>query len=446
MQCRDGVLSRYQLCEFGILDVQKCEECDGKRKCIDHVEIWRLHNVFGRNPNRGFGVKFSIKMIFETTEKAAFEYTENYFSLQILQNCTKRNPCLTIDNEMRETCDPMENDKVQLRRPTCVFPNPFLGTCHKVHCKLTEPHASSFKNNSDRRLEYFLSEYLLLLSIISLVITVLLFLFIPELRTSFSYYQINCYMTYLVSNLFLFISAGVGSVRVPCILSAVFLHFALLSSFMWMMVTGGFIMKRFHMLNRQIANAIIHGSTINKKHTLAHFLGHCLPAAFVLGCVVCDFWLIPGQISYGTAQFCWINSQRSLLRVFVIPSGILLALNVFIFVACFLCLIHFRLRNQSVSRHSYMVFVLVKLLIGSGVQWLLGVVVHFYPEEKILLYIFIVLVSAHGILILVCTLSQRVVRRFMANICWSTHDKIKTSVLRRTVAQAAGPALPPSAG
>ena len=58
-----------------------------------------------------------------------------------------------------------------------------------------------------------------------------------------------------------------------------------------------------------------------------------------------------------------------------------------------------------------------------------GVAGHVYREENVLLYMFVIFVSAHGVLILVST--QRVVRWSTVLIARSTQYKIKSSVARR---------------
>ena len=163
----------------------------------------------------------------------------------------------------------------------------------------------------------------------------------------------------------------------------------------------------------------------NGKHITSHVIGYALPAVFVLACMISDLGVSPGSMAYGQGSFCWIGSDKSLLTTFIIPSGILVFVNVFTFLGCCLLLFLFYAKNRLVSalslanRRSFMV--LFKLLIGSGIQWLFGVLSHFYPHDEIVLFIFILLVSIHGILVLVCTLFLRVVRRKIAQMVMSVY-------------------------
>ena len=63
-----------------------------------------------------------------------------------------------------------------------------------------------------------------------------------------------------------------------------------------------------------------------------------------------------------------------------------------------------------------MLFVLVKLLFGSGIQWLFGVLTYFYPNDVLVRFVFVVLVSVHGITILVTTLMLEIMRKKIANL------------------------------
>ena len=148
-----------------------------------------------------------------------------------------------------------------------------------------------------------------------------------------------------------------------------------------------------------------------KKMSISLFCGYGLPLLFVIFCASCDFLFQPGSVNYGNGLYCWINRERSLLTVFIIPTGILMIFNLISFFICFFYLICIFVKNGVTFNHSYMFFVASKLLLGSGIQWLFGVITHLYPTNAAVRLIFVLLVSSHGILVFASTLLQRVVRR-----------------------------------
>ena len=296
-----------------------------------------------------------------------------------------------------------------------------------------------------------LTTTLLTLSIFSLVITIALYQLIPELHSDYTYYQLNCYVTHLASNIFFFVcsSSFVSRRKVSCYVCAFILHYSLLSSFTWMLVTGFYVFYTFQLLNRQIGIAAAGNVRLLRSSCnlfASNLVGHGLPAMFVIICLLCDSWFLPGSVGYGrydyhidndvgndevdvdnvSDAFCWIHGEKGLLTVFIIPSGILLFFNLFIFLGCLYFLLHFHWRNGSgnnnnnnnsglsVTRKAQrrIVFALIKFLIGLGLQWLFGIAGHFWPEDPWIRYLFIVSVSAHGVLILVTTLMLKAVWRW----------------------------------
>ena len=277
--------------------------------------------------------------------------------------------------------------------------------------------------------EYFISEKLLIASMISISVTVFIYAITPELRSNFGYCQINYFCTYLASNVFLFNSVSAASVKSLCTVSAIILHYALLSSFSWMMLTSCFVFESFRSLNQISSQALPNSNSQSRnkaKYVIAHIFGHFIPAIFVFACVSGE------NIDYGNKRrFCWINGNKSLLVAFIIPTGSMFFTNLLVCLGSGVYFLKFYAENRMVAVFSlgsgWIIFVLVKMLIGSGAQWLLGVLVYFYPREKIIRYIFIVSVSIHGILILVTTLLLKVVRRKFASVAKSSIDKLFTT-------------------
>ena len=428
----------YQICDIKEAVLILCKNCSNS--CISEFNINNFQALYFFAQDIGYFFQgLSIGRFFQSSNMAILEHRKN-ITKTIALNCTKSYICPgkieTNITNYEDNCVDSSNDKL------CFYPYSLTGHCIQYPCEMLRENQCENPPNSpvckDRKniskLEYALSEYLLLLSVVSLIIIITMKLLMPELRSNFSYCEMNCYLIYLISNIFLFVSACAESVKTACILSAVVLHFALMSSFSWMVVIGSHILKALYYLNVHInvlgLNNPLSPVSICKKYVLPHILGHLVPAIFVTFCFICDLWLQPGLMSYGQGSFCWIDNTKGLLKMFIIPSGVLMLVNVLVFVVCVFFLAHFRMMNQSFPRDTHMVIILLKLLIGSGAQWLLGVAAHFYPENETLMFSFILLVSLHGFLILVSTLLQRGVRRKITFFAQLVKGKVASMVLK----------------
>ena len=277
--------------------------------------------------------------------------------------------------------------------------------------------------------EYVFSGHLLIASMISILVTILIYVSTPELRTNFGYHQMHYLGTYLASSVCLFVSANASSIQSLCIGSAVCLHYALLASFSWMTATSCFVLKGVLSLNRVSALSNTQSRAVVER-VVACIAGYLVPFVFTVGCAIFEFGIWPGSVGYGRGRraFCWINGRDSLLTVFIIPTGLILLINVLACLGNGIVFLHICLQNRSMPvcslGNGWTMFILAKMLIGSGGQWLLGVFIYFHPQEEIIRYIFIVLVSIHGILILITTLLLKVIRRKIVNVAKSILHKV----------------------
>ena len=335
-----------------------------------------------------------------------------------------------MGHEARLKCNSSDNN--------CMFPNPLLGECQIMPCPIKEScsnNSCQFPNLStvlQSRLssESSIATKSLLASIIALILTIILYKFIPDLQSNYAHFQLNCFFMHLASNICMFISANITSCESCCYLAALLLHFSLLSSFSWMMVTGFIIFHAFRSLNRQISSALpAPSNTGNPYKKFAYIVGHALPALFVGSCALSDSLIQPGSMGYGGNTFCWIQSHKGLFTTFIIPTSIIFSANIIIFIGCGVFLIMFHFHSGSLpttkKRQRLVMFAMLKLVIGLGIQWLFGIILHFYPENDALRYAFIISVSVHGILILVLTMMLKVVSRHIVGLCQKVIEKVK---------------------
>ena len=325
----------------------------------------------------------------------------------------------------------------------CIFPNPLRGECQKLPCSFYE---SCFYNGSCRSpnvttsiqsstkfsSESSIATKSLLASIIALILTILLYKIIPELQSNYTHFQLNCFLMLLATNICMFISATVTSCKPLCYLVATFLHFSLLSSFTWMMVTSFIILHAFRSLNRQISSAnaaqSIRGNS--SKKFVAYIVGHLLPALFVGSCGFTDSYIQSGTVGYGGDSFCWIQSTKSLMVTFVIPTSIIFSGNLLLLIECGIFLITFHSHSASLpdekKKQRLVMITMFKLVTGMVIQWLFGIMSHAYPENNAIWHVFIVSLSVHGILTLLSTMMLKVVRHYTMGLFEKVVAKVKT--------------------
>ena len=461
--CVDGKRLTYQICKDK--QYEACDFCgpgadpDADQKtgsCITRFSATFFHNFVGGK----FRSPFSLRMFFEAD---TLKTSISMGGPSVVSHCPQRasREC-SVDGGA--ACQGTQDRTT--RNGSCFYPNAFSNKCMEYPCSFSQLHRSaedqlvprpnetvlSFETGPQPRprerhpfWERFLSEKMLVVSMVCLGVTILLYLVVPELRTNFRYYQINCLATYLTSNCFTFVSNSVGAIQRLCVASAILLHFSLLSSFAWMMINAGFVLKSFHALNRRVGQAAQAAQADSRifgtqRFFLSHLFGHVIPALFVLFCVVVDFWWQPGSVAYGpkpsslssSSGFCWIHDAKGQLMVFVVPTSALLLLNVVIFAGCAGFLLYFHWRNRLTAVFSVVhlrtVLALVKLFLGLGTQWLFGVLSHFYPDNAFVSRTFVLLVSIHGVMILLSTMFLKVVRRRAYGFVERTCEKVKSFV------------------
>ena len=440
-RCNDSNWQTYQICKSMEDEFIRCD-CS-INKCLSEFSLNIFENTFTNAARQLFGNDFTLRILFEGSGVSTMEYENQQLSFNYFLVPFSCDVCIGNESCLHDPMTP--------RPEICFFPNPVVGKCLEYPCLKPPVNQSATQSatqsaiQSATHLENALTEYLLFSSIISLSATIIIILFLPELQTNYSYFQVNYYVTYLLSNIFLFISASVTSMPKLCMVSAILLHLSIMSSFAWMIVTGSFILRCLYLMNRHIGIVGPNGAAAPQKSLklfiISHVIGHFLPAFFILICILRDLWLEPGVMGYGQGSFCWIGDEKSIIFWFIIPTGILLSFNLIIFLGCTFFLTYFQLknRNANISQHVQTIFVLVKLLVGLGLQWSFGIAVRFYPENLFTRYIFIVSVSVHGVLILLCTLSQKVVRRKFTETCIETLQKAKSVFVSSGINNNVGP-------
>lgn len=208
------------------------------------------------------------------------------------------------------------------------------------------------------------------ISIPALLITIVTYLCIPELRTLPGKFVISLLTSLFSAEVLFLISRYVSPYTIQCVLVAVLMHYSFLASFFWMNVVSfdafcifsGFM--KFHIANQS-----------NKTLLPYSIYAWLSPLIIVTISLLLEYIPENKAVSpaYGKGA-CWITNGKCLLWVFGIPVIILLTLNIlaFIFISRGL-----RLEMKSSSRyllcyHNIHFQIFFKLSLVMGLTWILG--------------------------------------------------------------------------
>ena len=143
------------------------------------------------------------------------------------------------------------------------------------------------------------------------------------------------------------------------------------------------------------------------------FSGILVAAVFVLIFALRDHYGVFGS-DYGKSDICWLGTRNSKLFLFIVPFGVLLSFNVFLF----FIVAHRLYKNQKSSqrslgklgrkRQTQNILVCVKLSTLMGFSWLFGLLqIAVETETDIYAYFFVIFVSFQGLFICVSFLFKR---------------------------------------
>ncbi|XP_074658346.1 uncharacterized protein LOC141911257 [Tubulanus polymorphus] len=234
------------------------------------------------------------------------------------------------------------------------------------------------------------------LSFVSLVITVVIYLNIPDLRTLPGKLIINLCITLAVAQT-LHISSLVGvDNRLLCVSMAAVKHY------IWIVVFASMAAVSIHMF---LTFSTIRKLVDSPKTLLYYLLSVWLSPFLIVGpCVVLhntDTTQYSGAV-YGSPVTCWFSSSFALLMAFVLPIGIIDLVSIILFVAT-VCRIQRSFSAVSTSSSNAeqkrtTTFIFYRMALVTGVTWVVGFVASFVNNEY-LWYFFNLLNSSQGCLV-----------------------------------------------
>lgn len=139
----------------------------------------------------------------------------------------------------------------------------------------------------------------------------------------------------------------------------------------------------------------------------------CFPAVFVLIFGLLDHHGVFAT-DYGKSDICWLGTRESKLFLFIVPFGVLLLFNLFLF--SFVALRLYKNRKSSEQslgklarkQQTRNILVCIKLSTLMGFSWLFGLLqIAVEIETNIFAYLFVIFVSFQGLFICVAFLLKR---------------------------------------
>ena len=269
--------------------------------------------------------------------------------------------------------------------------------CVQTTINNTMIYTSRTKNDSVLGLITLVGFVLSLLSLSALIVTYSIF---QELRTLPGKNILALSISLFVAEFSWLCRLAFLGNETGCFIIAIVNHYSFLVSF-----TASSVIA-FHsclILGRQVSLKRSN-STNNRTFFIYSLITWGIPALFVLTSVLLDhFGLF--VTDYGRSDMCWLGTSQSKMFFFIVPIGVLLLFNIFLFG---FSAVRF-LKNQSSivrnlgsdvvkKRKIENILICVKLSTLMGFSWLFGLL-QVIVETEVLAYLFVIFVSFQGLFI-----------------------------------------------
>lgn len=187
-----------------------------------------------------------------------------------------------------------------------------------------------------------------------------------------------------------------GDLKTPCIIFGVLLHLFLLSCFIWMLALAYDCFITFHKLE------LVSDVTKMSRFRFYCAIAVAVPTIIVLGCLASD---IPEKriTQYGIDGHCFIVGFWTNLFAFVVPIGIILAVNLALMCYTVYDVAVLKRATRQVSsagnrKQIVITFLALKIAILVGVAWIMAFIDGFI-FNKIVKYIYTIIVTFQGFFI-----------------------------------------------
>ena len=245
-------------------------------------------------------------------------------------------------------------------------------------------------------------------SILSLIITIMVYIAFPALRTQPGINNLSLSISLLFA--FIFLLCGslqyVQHISILCITVGLISHFFWLNSMIWMNICCYHMFKSFGNMH----------TTIHKNLTQKYLAYSLIPTfLFIIVNIIYSEILNDGQsIGYGhIGNFCYILHANMILYTMTAPTNMVLISNLvlYLIVICRICRTPSVSRSTVKSRSNFTIY--IKLSTFTGIAWFTYIPVMF-TNSLLLELIFNTLVSLQGVFIMLAFVCNRRVMLFLA--------------------------------
>ena len=242
------------------------------------------------------------------------------------------------------------------------------------------------------------------LSVILLSALLITYCLIGELRTLPGINLMNLSFSLILGHLLWLFGSGNNVQLLACTAIALTLHFAFLSSFVWMTIIAIDTWRAFSKKGQRI-NRMSNRSK-RKRYLRSMAIGWLSPLAFCAICFTLD-QTNTVTIGYGGTKGCWIQNTSSRSYFFAIPMGVLLLNDVVFFVLTVKAIRETVANAQMAATHRNRrnnLHVYMRIAALMGFTWVFGFLssLHLY-----LSYVFVISCTLQGVYIAVAFLFTR---------------------------------------
>ncbi|XP_071963107.1 uncharacterized protein [Antedon mediterranea] len=246
-----------------------------------------------------------------------------------------------------------------------------------------------------------------IISLISLLITILLRVFIAELRTLSGKIILNVSISLFIALLLTLIQGNFTQWPTFCEVMSVFLHYMWLVCFCWMNSMAIELFQTFRTVRSSSRSS--RSSKSQRKSFIKYFIySWGLPAiyvAIIVGISLCECTSL--DVMYGDDNVCWIRDELASLYVFGIPLAVILVPNLILFVATIKGLrksmkstAAVRSGKSDQDQQTGEMIIYIRISTVMGLTWIFGYVASFV-DHVIFWYIFTILNSLQGLFIFI---------------------------------------------
>ena len=251
-----------------------------------------------------------------------------------------------------------------------------------------------------------------LLSIIALIIHLVVYMLLPQLRNLPGWNLMCLSGSLLLSQLLFLTGTGRTEVHVVCEILSVVMHYSFLAAFFWMNVMS------FDLWNTFSKSTFISIRESSSNRFLRYSVYSWIGSAVIVLISFITYKSVNISSAYNPAYakgICWITHKPALILFFGFPLALMLLSNL-IFYILTICNIQHVSQKTSIVRgedtYSRHLMVYTKLCVIMGLMWLFGFIATL-AQVELLWYVFLIFNSLQGVFICITFVCTRKVYRLL---------------------------------